>query len=107
MLELGDIDLAESLEIQKRRGVRMLELLDQGSQVKESESPFSSKNMEGSQNLRVKVKDSEKHDIQNIGSGTRCMACGLLHFCLTPKCASCGAPMAFNLGDHHTVRRVA
>ena len=55
MLELGDIDLAESLEIQKRRGVRMLELLDQGSQVKESESPFSSKNMEGSQNLRVNV----------------------------------------------------
>ena len=107
MLELGDIDLAESLEIHKRRGVRMLDLLDQGSQVKESESPFSSKNMEGSQKLRVKVKDTEKRDIQNIGSGTRCMSCGLLHFCWTPRCAGCKAPMAFNLGDHHTVRRVA
>ena len=37
-------------------------------------------------------------DILNIGSGTRCAHCGLLHFMWRKNCGSCNRPMEYNLG---------
>ena len=45
-------------------------------------------------------RKSERKNIQNIGAGTRCLSCGALHFCWTPKCGVCGDAMHFNLGSH-------
>lgn len=37
-------------------------------------------------------------DVLNIGSGTRCTHCGLLHFMWTEICSSCRKPMNYNMG---------
>ena len=37
-------------------------------------------------------------DVLNIGSGTRCAKCGMLHMCWLPKCGACGIDMNYNLG---------
>lgn len=100
-LEVGDMDLETSIEINKRRNSRMYEIMTSQGSVAESDNPFSQENMKRAQTRFVKVTKSEARDIQNIGSGTRCLACGLLHFCWTPKCAVCGETMHFNLGGHH------
>jgi hypothetical protein len=99
--EVGDIDLETSLEIKKRRNNRMFELMTSQGSIAEDKSPFSKENMARAQSRFVKIDKHEAKDIQNIGSGTRCLACGLLHFCWTPECAVCGEAMHFNLGGHH------
>jgi len=100
-LQLQDIDLETALEIQKRRNTRMLEVATNEGSLAESESPFSSRNLKNAANKKVEIKKRERFDIQNIGSGTRCHSCGMLHFCWTPRCAVCSAPMHFNMGGHH------
>lgn len=100
-LELGDIDLDTSVEIKKRRNSRMFEIMTSQGSIGEDQSPFSKENMERAQTRFVKVTKEQAQDIQNIGSGTRCLACGLLHFCWTPNCAVCGEAMYYNLGGHH------
>lgn len=99
--EVGDIDLETSLEIKKRRNNRMFELMTSQGSIGEDQSPFSRDNMAKAQSRFVKINKNQAQDIQNIGSGTRCIACGLLHFCWTPECAVCGEAMHFNLGGHH------
>ena len=99
--EVQDIDLETSIEIKKRRNNRMFELMTSQGSIAEDQSPFSRENMAKAQSRFVKINKHEATDIQNIGSGTRCMACGLLHFCWTPECAVCGEAMHFNLGGHH------
>jgi hypothetical protein len=37
-------------------------------------------------------------DILDIGSGTRCVSCGMLHFLWVENCGSCRKPMEYNLG---------
>tara|TARA_R100000908_G_C3746880_1_gene142060 strand:+ start:319 stop:606 length:288 start_codon:yes stop_codon:yes gene_type:complete len=37
-------------------------------------------------------------DVLNIGAGTRCGHCGLLHFMWKENCGSCRKPMNFNMG---------
>ena len=37
-------------------------------------------------------------DVLNIGSGTRCTHCGLLHFMWRETCGSCRKPMNYNMG---------
>lgn len=37
-------------------------------------------------------------DVLNIGSGTRCKHCGMLHFCYLERCGACSKPMDYNLG---------
>jgi hypothetical protein len=99
-LELGSINLQEAMEIEKRRGKRLAEL-STGS-VRSDESPFSKENMDkNSHTVRVKMRGRQRFDIQNIGAGTRCLDCGLLHFCWTPACAGCGGAMDYNKGSHH------
>ena len=97
-MEIEDIDLGEVLDIQNRRKVRMAEIANSSrSTVREDESPFSEENMKHATTKRVRMSRTDRKDIQDIGSGTRCLTCGCLHFCWTPKCGACGAPMSFNL----------
>ena len=51
-------------------------------------------------------RTSEVGDILNIGSGTRCKHCGLLHFMWTATCCSCGKPMEYNLGHRDEKNRM-
>ncbi|MBT4406258.1 MAG: hypothetical protein HOC79_00095 [Euryarchaeota archaeon] len=37
-------------------------------------------------------------DVINIGGGTRCRHCGMLHFCYIERCGACSKPMDYNLG---------
>tara|TARA_R100001510_G_C7656902_1_gene217581 strand:+ start:2199 stop:2540 length:342 start_codon:yes stop_codon:yes gene_type:complete len=105
------VDLDEAFEIEKRRKSRMLEVANShNSSVHESIAPFSKEWLaRNSTDIRMEIKGNERMDIQNIGSGTRCMDCGMLHFCWTPSCAVCNGPMDYNLGSQHNskVRQVA
>jgi hypothetical protein len=42
-------------------------------------------------------RNSEAADVMNIGSGTRCKHCGMLHFLWRELCGSCQRPMEYNL----------
>ena len=44
------------------------------------------------------IRSRNIRDVLNIGSGTRCRYCGMLHFCYLERCGSCGKPMEYNLG---------
>ena len=53
-----------------------------------------------------RARTSEVGDILNIGSGTRCKHCGLLHFMWRANCGSCGKPMEYNLGHRDEKNRM-
>ena len=38
-------------------------------------------------------------DVINIGSGTRCRHCSMLHFCYLERCGACNKAMDYNLGS--------
>jgi len=44
------------------------------------------------------TRNNQIADVLNIGAGTRCKSCGMLHMCWLPKCGACGLEMDFNLG---------
>jgi hypothetical protein len=97
--ETDEINFQEAHEIERRRGVRMAELLSPSdSSVSRDESPFSARSMAGAQTIHTNMSGKTRLDIQNIGSGTRCISCGLLHFCWVPKCISCKSEMDYNKG---------
>lgn len=98
-LEIEEICFEEAHEIERRRKVRMAEIVSDDGSIPEDDSPFSKRNMGKAADIRVKLTGRERFDIQNIGSGTRCSHCGLLHFCWTPRCAGCNANMEYNLGS--------
>jgi hypothetical protein len=110
-LSVDSVDLDEAVEIEKRRNSRMLEVANShNSSVHESIAPFSKEWLaRNSTDIRMEIKGNERMDIQNIGAGTRCLDCGMLHFCWTPSCAVCGGAMDYNLGGHSNtkVRQVA
>ena len=54
-LELGDICFEEAHEIERRRKVRMAEIVSDDGAIAESESPFSSRNLAQSADVRVKL----------------------------------------------------
>ncbi len=100
-MKVETLDFQESYDIQRRRKVRLAEIANaRQSSIAEDDSPFSKENMQHATTKRVQIKKTERKNIQNIGSGTRCLSCGALHFCWTPKCGVCGDPMSFNLGSH-------
>jgi len=51
-------------------------------------------------------RNSEAADVLNIGSGTRCQYCGMLHFLWRETCGSCKKPMEYNLGHVDVENRV-
>ena len=44
------------------------------------------------------IRSRNIRDVINIGSGTRCRHCGMLHFCYLERCGACSKPMEYNLG---------
>jgi hypothetical protein len=98
-VELDELCFEEAHEIERRRKVRMAEIATDEGSIATDESPFSKENLAKAETVRVKIRGRERYDIQNIGSGTRCLSCGLLHFCYTPSCAGCGGDMDYNLGS--------
>ena len=52
---------------------------------------------------RQNMKTRNIRDIVNIGSGTRCRHCGMLHFCYLERCGSCKKPMEYNLAKTEEV----
>jgi len=49
------------------------------------------------------IRSRNIRDVLDIGSGTRCRHCGMLHFCYLERCGSCGKPMDYNLGKVESV----
>jgi len=47
---------------------------------------------------RQNARSRNIRDVLNIGSGTRCKHCGMLHFCYLERCGACSKPMDYNLG---------
>ena len=84
-LELTDIERAQ------KQNVKLAESLDMGS-VFNTDKPLAG--TVSKQNKRVE----DIGDILNIGAGTRCKHCGLLHFMFVEKCSSCKKPMEYNMG---------
>tara|TARA_R110000751_G_scaffold122851_6_gene223499 strand:+ start:507 stop:773 length:267 start_codon:yes stop_codon:yes gene_type:complete len=52
---------------------------------------------------RQNNKSRNIRDVVNIGSGTRCRSCGMLHFCYLERCGACKKPMDYNLGKTEEV----
>jgi len=49
------------------------------------------------------VRSRNIRDVLNIGSGTRCKYCGMLHFLYLERCGSCNKPMEYNLGKREVM----
>ena len=45
-----------------------------------------------------RTRNVEIGDILDIGSGTRCVHCGMLHFLWVENCSTCRKPMEYNMG---------
>lgn len=45
-----------------------------------------------------RMRTRNVRDIIDIGSGTRCKHCGMLHFLYLERCGACSKPMEYNLG---------
>lgn len=81
----------KDIERLKKQGWEHADSLGIGS-VANSEEPLQGvTNGQQQRNTRAK-------DILDIGSGTRCKHCGLLHFCWVERCGACAKPMDYNLG---------
>ena len=55
---------------------------------------------------KQRARNSEIGDVLNIGSGTRCTHCGMLHFMWRATCATCDRPMEYNLGHRDEEARM-
>jgi hypothetical protein len=87
--DLSAIDFEDISRFQKQ-GVRSDITMDQSAFV-DPENPL--KGIVKQQRNR----NSEAADVMNIGSGTRCKHCGMLHFLWRATCGACERPMEDNL----------
>ena len=55
---------------------------------------------------KQRARTEEVADIMNIGAGTRCKHCGMLHFLWKENCGSCGKPMEYNLATRNEEARL-
>jgi hypothetical protein len=91
-LELSDIERAQ------KQNVKLAETLGTGT-VFNTDKPLAGAITK--QNKRV----DDIGDILNIGSGTRCQHCALLHFMWVEKCSSCKKPMEYNMAHRNEEAR--
>ena len=89
-LETQTIDLTDVERFQKQ-SIRSDVSLDL-SVVLDEERPLKGITSE-QRNRNLKASD-----VLNIGSGTRCKHCGMLHFLWRETCGACSKPMEYNLG---------
>ena len=50
-------------------------------------------------------RNSKAADVLNIGTGTRCKHCAMLHFLWRENCGACNKPMDYNLGHRDEENR--
>tara|TARA_R110000751_G_scaffold59801_2_gene125310 strand:+ start:3706 stop:3987 length:282 start_codon:yes stop_codon:yes gene_type:complete len=81
----------DDLSRMEKKGWRMAESIGAGS-VTAPENPLAG--IIQQQNTRTR----NARDVLDIGSGTRCGSCGMLHFCWVERCGACSKPMDYNLG---------
>lgn len=96
--ELRQLDIEDISRAQKQT-VRSDIHYDSGT-VQNTTKPLEG--VVNKQNKRVK----NVGDVMNIGAGTRCTHCGMLHFLWKEKCASCSRPMEYNLGTRNEEARL-
>lgn len=91
-IDFGDIERAQ------KQGVRA-DTQYTGHVVTNEEKPLA-----GVTQLQ-RTRNQEVGDILNIGSGTRCVHCGFLHFMWRATCGACEKPMEYNLGTRDEKNR--
>lgn len=89
-LDITTIDFDDISRFQKQ-GVRSDLSVDQSAFV-DKENPLKGIVKE------QRNRNSTAADVLNIGSGTRCQHCGMLHFLWRETCGACQRPMEYNLG---------
>jgi|TARA_R100001463_G_scaffold30576_1_gene69590 hypothetical protein len=92
-LEIDDISRAQ------KQNVRVDTAYDSGSVFDEA-NPLKGV----TRNQRARTENVG--DVLNIGAGTRCTYCGMLHFMWRADCGACGKPMEFNKGHRDEVNRL-
>jgi len=55
---------------------------------------------------KQRTRVSEIEDVLDIGAGTRCVYCGMLHFLWRATCGACDRPMEYNLGSRNEGARL-
>ena len=53
-----------------------------------------------------RTRNADIADILDIGAGTRCQHCGMLHFLWRATCGACDRPMEYNLGSRNEEARL-
>ena len=89
-LDKSQFSLSDIERLQKR-GIRLAESLGTGSVVNEV-NPLAGIT------LKQRNRNKTGGDVLNIGSGTRCVNCGMLYFCWVDNCRTCGRQMEYNVG---------
>ena len=98
MQGFGSLGLDDIARLQKR-GIRLNE--SYGASVRTNEDkPLSGVT------LKQRNRNKNAGDVLNIGSGTRCVHCGFLHFLWRATCGSCEKPMEYNLGNRDEKNRM-
>ena len=55
---------------------------------------------------KQRARTSDIADILDIGAGTRCAHCGMLHFLWRATCGACDRPMEYNLSSRSEEARL-
>ncbi len=83
-IDLTDIERFQKQGIRSDAQTLLGKVIDEENPLKGITSQQRNRNLKAS-------------DVLNIGSGTRCQHCGMLHFMWRENCGSCGKPMEYNL----------
>jgi len=84
-IDLTDIERFQKQSIRSDISLNLSTVIDEENPLKGITSEQRNRNLKAS-------------DVLNIGSGTRCKHCGMLHFLWRETCATCKKPMEYNLG---------
>lgn len=84
-IDLTDVERFQKQSIRSDISLNLSAVIDEENPLKGITSQQRNRNLKAS-------------DVLNIGSGTRCKHCGMLHFLWVENCGTCGKPMEYNLG---------
>ena len=85
-IDLEDIERFQKQSIRSDISLNLSAVIDEENPLKGITSEQRNRNLKAS-------------DVLNIGSGTRCQHCGMLHFMWRESCGACQKPMEYNLGS--------
>jgi|TARA_R100000406_G_scaffold16888_3_gene10564 hypothetical protein len=85
-IDLSDIERLQKQGIRSDAQTLLGKVIDEENPLRGITSQQRKRNLEAS-------------DVLNIGSGTRCQHCGMLHFLWRETCGACNKPMEYNLAS--------